>query len=813
MLLALLLPGLASAQAPVPAEGVVTRVQVEGTRRVDEAVVLAAIGLRAGERLTPEKVRRDLVAVYGTGFFQDVRFELVPEGAGYALIVMVQEKPAIREVQLEGNRKVDEDDIREVLDVRGFSVLNQAALNDSIEAVRDLYVEKGYYLVDIDARIVPITDDTVDVVFDITEGRKVLVQSIEFTGNEHIPDGRIRRYMQIKEAGILPWLTNAGTFRRDLLEADTQTVRAVYLEEGYVDVQVSPPEVYLSPDKRFIYITYHIEEGPQYDIGEIEVDGDFMPEEGLTPEAVQEIIAGTPVHRIQEDQWRTAEQRRPFLSIGDPFEPRAPALDPGEVFRYSEVAQVTANIESLYQDQGYAFVNVVPYPQPNPETRTVDLLFQIQRGEKVRVGRINITGNDPTFDKVVRREVLINEGEIYRGSLIRASRVRLERLGFFESVNVSTPRGEGPDVLDLNIQVTEQPTGSFSLGAGYSNLESFVLTANVSKNNFLGLGFNMAAAINWSGLRRQGNLSFFDPYFLDSRWNFSLSLFSINQSFQLDEFQRGGSIGFGRYLDARNDVELRLTYTLEDVGLTSIDPFRRRMVGGELYRNGLTSSLGVNFQVDKRNNRIFPTSGWLASVSTSLAGGLRISDDELLSLLGGEFNFMEHRFNLRWYQPLINQTDRLVFRLNTTMGLIHSTDGTVVPFIHRYRAGGINSVRGYNWFSLGPFERVPASEDPVRADDKVIVGGTKTWINNFELEAPIIRQAGIKAVIFFDAGNAFGDPWGDGPFDPLELRTAYGAGIRWMSPIGPLRFEYGIPIKPREDERPSVFDFSIGSFF
>ena len=173
---------------------------------------------------------------------------------------------------------------------------------------------------------------------------------------------------------------------------------------------------------------------------------------------------------------------------------------------------------------------------------------------------------------------------------------------------------------------------------------------------------------------------------------------------------------------------------------------------------------------------------------------------------------MEHLFNIRWYQPVIG-TDQLVFRLNSSVGLVHSTDGTIVPYIHRYRAGGINSVRGYNWYSLGPFVRAPDSEDPVRADDKVIVGGTQTWINNFELEAPLVRTAGIKAVVFFDAGNAFGDPWGEGAIGVPGLRLAYGAGLRWMSPIGPLRFEYGIPINPRDDERRSVFDFSIGSFF
>lgn len=801
---------VARAAPPVAADGEVVRVVVEGTRRIDEAAVLAAIGLRRGEQINPQKVRRDLKAVYDTGWFRDVRIDLVADDEGVIVRFLVVEKPAIREVKLEGNKKLDEDDIREVLDVRSFSVLNQATVTGNILAIRDLYIEKGYYLAEVTSRTEEVGDDQVDVVFEITENRKVVVQRIDFSGNDHIADRRIKRFLQIKEGGIAPWLTSQGTFDRALLEADQEVVRYVFLEEGFVDVKVEPPKVYLSPDKRFIFISYDIVEGEQYDIGELEVVGDFVEEEGLTLDAALQVVDGRQVADIQEEQWRAAEEKgKRALAI----ETKGPRLVQGERFKMSTVQLVAQNIASLYEDQGYAFVNVVPIPNPHPDTQEVDITYQIERGEKVRIGRINITGNDPTFDKIVRREVLINEGEIYRGSLIKASRSRLERLGFFDEVNISTPRGDGPDVLDLNIQVSEQPTGSFSLGMGYSNLESFVLTANVSKNNFLGLGYTMSAAINVSGLRRDGNLSFFDPHFLDSRWSFLINLYSRSRSFQLDEYQRGATFGVGRYLDLRDDIQLRFDYSISDVGLNNVTPFQEHALGGDLYRNGLTSTAGVDLSVDKRNNRIFPTQGWYWSMNSSLSGGFRINDREVLSLLGGEFNFWENQMNFRFYQPMVKESDILVFRFNTSLGRIQSTDGRVIPLIHRYRAGGINSVRGYNWFSLGPTIRSLTTDDPVRADDRLVVGGTETWVNNLEIESPIIRAAQIKAVVFFDAGNAFGDPFGNGHLNPFGLRTAYGAGIRWQSPIGPLRFEYGIPIRPLEGERKGVFDFSIGSFF
>jgi len=817
---ALLFSWVAHAGAPVEATGKVGRVTVEGTRRIEEAAVLSNIGLRRGDSLSPEKVRRDLKSVWGTGFFKDVVVEKTTNDDGSVdLLFIVHEKPAIREIRIEGNKKIDEDDIREVMDLRAFSVLNDARVSDNTAAIRDLYIEKGYYLADVDVEKIEVADDQVDLRFKIVENRKVLVQRIEFHGNDNLPESKVKRFLQVKEGGFLPWLTNTGTFRREQLEADQQVVNAVYLEEGYVDVKVDPPKVYLSPDKRFIFISYNIVEGDRYDFGEIDVSGEFLPEEGLTKAAALDIALGRPVHEVQEDTWREYTGRKEFLPSLN-FDPSGPEIETGEPFKYSLIHTVGENIASLYRDQGYAFVNVVPLSEPNPETKTVDITYDISMGEKIRIGRINVSGNDPTFDKIVRREIQINEGDLYRGSLLNASRARLSRLGFFDEVNISTPRGDGPDVLDLNFQVSEQPTGSFSLGMGYSNLESFVFNANISKNNFLGLGWGMSLAVNYSRLRQQFNLSFVDPYFLDSRWSFQINGYSIDRRFGqfqisngLNEFQRGGSVAVGRYLDKRDDVQLRMEYTIEDVGLTNIDPFRKRLLGGDLYRNGITSTLGLSLNLDKRNNRIFATKGVFMSLSSSLAGGFRISDKKVLNLLGGQFNFIENRFNIRYYQPLIKNSDRLVFRLNSTMGQIISTDGRVIPFIHRYRAGGINSVRGFNWFSLGPSIRAVSSDDPNRADDRIIIGGIQTWVNNIELEAPVIQQAGVSAVVFFDAGNTFGDPWNQGGLSPFGLRTAIGAGVRWRSPIGPLRFEYGIPLKPFPEERKSVFDFSIGSFF
>lgn len=813
--MALCLPVVGVATPIGTPSGIVSEIEVVGTQRIDPTAVRAEVTFGPGDELTAARVRQLVKAVYATGFFEDVRIEVAPAESGVKLIIKVDEKPAVILVKLAGNKKLSEEDIREVLDIREFSVLNEAEVKRNIDRVRELYVEKGYYLADVTVDRVPVAEDQIELVFNIVENQKVVVQSVDFNGSDAVPPSKFKRFLEVKPGGALPWLSSGGTFRRDKLDRDREAIRYVLWEEGYLEAQVASPTVFLSPDKRYIYVSHQITEGMRYDFGYVALEGDFVEAEGLTEDAVRAIIEGTSAYSVQEDQWRVSVGKKPRNS-NSVFRAKGPRIERGQPFKASTMQQVAAGIESLYQDQGYAFVNVTPYPYPNPKTQKADVIFRIETGQKYRIGKINVKGNDPTFDKVVRRELQVNEGDVYRGGRLQVSRARVMRLGYFESVDITTPKGVGSDVLDVNIQVKERPTGSFSLGLGFSNLESFVLTGSISKNNFLGLGYIMSASINWSRIRQQFQLQFYDPYFLDSRWTMRVNAYNVNQSFiaGLDEYQRGGSIEVGRYVDLKDEMRVAASYTFEDVGLNSLDTYRQQLLGGDLYRNGLTSTVGVSFMMDKRNNRVRATKGTYLSVTANLSGGMRLSDEKVLNLFGGRFKFWELRGNFRMYQPLIwPDKDWLVFRLNSTLGAVRSTDGRVIPFIHRFRAGGINSVRGYQWFSLGPVIRGLGSDDPVAIDSSLAVGGTQTWINNIELESPVVRAAGISAVVFFDAGNAFGDPWGRGMINPLQLRFAVGAGVRWLSPIGPLRFEYGVPIKRLPGERPSVFDFSIGSFF
>ncbi len=831
-------PAVVSAQqlqaaSPAMVEGKVIDVQLKGLRNVEEAAVLAVMATRAGALANPRTIQRDIKAIYRSGFVDDVVVEVEPAEGGVLVTFLIDEKPAIRDVKLAGNKKLDEDALFEVIDITSFSVLNEADLKANIRRMRDKYLEKGFYLVEIEPVIREVDDDMVELTFDIVENRKVLVQKVEITGNENIPDRKIKKFLQTREAGMLPWLSNSGTFNEFAVQDDTQIVRQVLMEEGYYEAEAEPAQVYLSPDKRFIHVTINVTEGPRYKLGKLKIEGDFVPEEGLTREAAQQVIAGENARDLHA-RWKAARAEvgegvplpedweqpgREFLN----FDPGHPAMEVGDWFKLSTLQATMAEISDLYGDQGYAFANVVPDARPDPETGVMDITFRIQRGDKVKIGRIDISGNSPTYDKVIRREIPINEGDVYSGSAVRESKQRLDRLGYFEEVRITTPRADAPDELTMKVDVSEQPTGSFSVGAGFSNIENFMFTMNVSKNNFLGLGYVMSTAAQVSRQRQQWNLQLFDPYFLDTRWTLSLNGYSIDRQFIENEYQRGASISVGRYLDRRDDMRLTFDYTYENTGLRNLDSYKLRVLGGQLYRNGITSTGGLSFILDKRNNRIQPTRGVYTTASVALSGGFRSDEDTLTQVFGGDFNFVESKANVRLYQPLL-ESEMLIFQANMSLGHILSTDGSVLPFIHRYRAGGITSVRGYDWFTLGPQIRASGfkdsaqtifqgTEDPQGPDDRLIVGGTESWINNFEIVSPIIRQAGISTVVFFDAGNAFGDVWGNGHINPLELRTAYGAGVRWLSPMGPLRFEYGIPINPRPDERRGVFDFSIGNLF
>lgn len=755
-----LLGGLRPARAQEPDEAlerrsVVTEVSVEGNRRAEAEAVRGVLRSRAGAPLDERTVSEDLRRVYSLGYFDDIRVELRTVADGHRLVFVVQEKPAIREIRYEGLDELSEDDLKEVVNLRQFSVLDVAEVTRNQQKIKDLYTEKGYFLAEVGYRLQRFSAHEVDVVFLVNEHAKVRVQKISFLGNKAIKDDEIKENIATREQSFHSFLSQAGNFKQELFDQDLLRIQAFYMNRGYVNVKVAEPVVTLSPDKEHIYITISIQEGEQYKIGGIELSGDLMDNE--------------------------ADLRKMLT------------FESGEIFDRGKLFENMERLANWYKDKGYAHANVNPLTKTNDETRIIDLNLQVQKGSLVHFGRIRMVGNDKTRDKVLRRELRIYEGDLYSESAIQLSKRNVTRLGFFETVEITTQRGASDDLMDVQVEIKERQTGTFQVGAGLSSMESIIGTAQISQTNLLGRGQSLSLQATLSSIRQYFNLHFGEPRFLDTNWLFSFDIFHYEYDYgDIVQGSTGGSLTLGYQLT--DDLQVSFTYE------NALMNFERSGRPWE-SESGRTSSIKGMISYDTRNDRWLPSSGiWTYATQ-------EIADDWLLS----ENEFSRSVFSVRYYQRLLW---KLVAMARAEYGLVRPLGTRAIPEFERFCPGGIQSVRGFQLRSLCDYQWRSGSnaDDPLVA---VKVGGTEQVTLNFELTFPIFQQVGIQGVIFTDAG------WGyqtDTTIlaDPERLwnglKASWGFGFRWFSPIGPLRFEWGFPYNPEPGVTYSPFEFTIGNF-
>ncbi|MGC4114203.1 MAG: outer membrane protein assembly factor BamA [Myxococcales bacterium] len=657
--------------------------------------------------------------------------------------------------------------MKDIVDVKAFSILDMGAVRRNSKKIQDKYVEKGFFLADVTPVVDKLDNNEVAVFFDVNEHAKVEVKRITFVGNMKVKDEDLRGVMETSEGGFLSFFTSSGTFREEVFKRDLANIQGVYYDRGFIHVKVGQPSISLSGDKRLIYLTVPITEGEQYNIGKIDFSGDLVGK--------------------KEDLFRK-------VSVAS-----------GELFNRSKLQRDIMAIADVYYDAGYAYANITPQTTVDADKKIVDLTFDVQKGEQVYIERIEITGNHKTRDKVIRREMRVFEGELFSGTGLRNSRQRVTALGFFETVDIAQRRGSADNQIVVTVNVKEKPTGTFQVGLGFSSIESFLLTAQVSQNNLFGWGQTASLAAQISSLRSLVQLSFIDPYFFDTNWIFSFDYF--RQDLDYYGFIRrsnGGDITFGYHLTP--ELMLHLGYAIEQV---EVEPGRSSSLGGtdvllaNRFQNGLTSSLRLTLNWDQRDNRLFPTSGNYQSAS------LEYSPE----WLGASFQFLRVNANSRWYFPLFWG---IVFKAQGTLGYIYSLKGQL-PISELFFAGGINTLRGYSLRSVSPSTPVGAERSPDSPTTTFLVGGNKQLLFNFEIEFPIFEKVGIRGVVFYDAGNVWGvnENWfGGQPYvGPLNMLHSVGVGFRWFSPIGPLRFEWGIPLTKRPGDEDYLFEFTIGNFF
>ena len=778
-------------ETPAPTPSLrVTKLQFRGNRKVEDDAIKINLKTAPGVTLTQEMVRDDVRTIWKMGYFEDVQVEVSEGKAGTVVTFVLKEKPAINKIYVAGNDEVSLSKINEVLDIKKDQILDLAKLKKNVEKIKDLYVEKGFYMAEVNYEVKRDSASTVDVWFRVRENAKVEVRRVNFVGNHAITDAELREVISTREGSLLSILTSAGTYREDVFQRDLLLLQAHYWDHGYVQVKVANPLVELSPDKQSMYITISVDEGPQYRLGKVDVTGDL-----LAPKEV-------------------------FLA--------KVSVKTGEIFNRSKLSDDLQKLTDYYKDRGYAYVNATPTTPVTEKNRTVDVLFEIQKGPLVTFDRINIRGNSKTRDKVIRREIRIIEGETFNQTMIDVSKRRVTALGYFEKVDVSTKRGSSDDKMDVNFEVSERPTGTFQIGAGFSSVENFIAQAQISQNNLLGRGTLLTLQAQLSSLRQLFLLQYQDLYFLDTNWTFGFNLFRQDQFlYTFIRSSKGASLTWG-YLLAE-DLRLLLTYKLEQVGIGS-NSFGALFgspaiaapsaISGiaNLFRSGITSSLRATLSYDSRNDRMFPSRGWYNTLAAEVA------DPDITF---SQNTFTRYEGATRSFYPIWGP---FVLRLKGEVDVVASRDPRGVPIFERYFTGGIYSIRGFAPLSLGPVIRSLSSHAPDASLNTFLVGGNMQVIANAEIEFPIFEKVGIRGVVFTDAGNAFNledqyckiqpvgvvaskDPCVR-PWSGLSgYRASWGFGFRWFSPIGPLRFEWGIPFGALPGEQPIVFEFTIGNFF
>lgn len=760
-------------QTVANAQGTISKIVVTGNKRIEEDAVLVRLKSRVGGGFSPALVREDIQSIFATGFFYDVQVSRSGSGANTVLTYAVVEKPVVGEILFEGNDEIKTDELLEATGLKTFEILNQSKIREATEKIQKLYEDKGYFLAKIDPRVEDLNKgESVRVTFQVQENDKVKVKKITFLGNRQIKDGRLKAFMATSETGYFSFLSGSGGYKQDQFDKEMMNLRVIYFNEGFVQVKIDRPQVYITPDKKGIYITIRIDEGEQYSVGDIDFAGDILFPRSELNAAVQ--------------------------------------LKTDDIFSYETLHKDMSELQAKYGDLGYAFANVIPRTRINEKEKKVDVTYEFDKGNKVYIGAINVVGNSKTRDKVLRRELRIREGELYNETRKRKSIESIQRLGFFDEVNfkTSTPP-ENPDQLNIDIVVKERNTGSIQLGAGYGSATGFQLTGQINQTNFLGKGQKLGAGLNISSEGSYYNLNFTEPYFRDTEWSLGFDLYqSSSNRYEYYEYKTGGAIRLGHPLgeDLFGSLRYKLDKTTLKEAKETVNGIEQTITDPALFpldsASGLTSSLTGILEYDKRNDRFSPSKGVYLSTSLEYAG------------LGGDLKYTKGNGTVRYFQKLFWD---VVWRNNLAYSWISSHEDKAPPFNELFLLGGPYSLRGYRFFKVGKrvysakaFSEAPAGMSPEEKQEYALkpFGGTKQLLYQMEFEFPLIAEAGIKGVTFFDIGQAEDDITAD------RFYSDFGFGFRWFSPIGPLRFEWGFPLrKLYTSPDPVVFEFSIGSPF
>jgi outer membrane protein assembly complex, YaeT protein len=760
----LLLTGLYANAVMAMAPFVIKDIRIEGIQRTEAGTVFTNLPVKVGDSMTDDLASQAIKALYGTGFFKDVRIE----AEGDVLVVTVQERSSIAQIDFSGNKSFPTDKMKEGLKQIGIAdgqIFDKSQLDRAEQEIKRQYLSQGKYGASVKAVVSPLERNRVAVRFDIEEGAVSKIRSINIVGNQAFSMDDLRAEFLLTTPNWMSWWNKDDQYSKQKLNADLETLRSFYMNQGYLEFNIDSTQVSITPDKKDIYITVNITEGEKYSISEVKLAG-----ESIVPDSeLQALIA----------------------------------VKKGDTFSRSNITQSSKAISDRLSNEGYAFANVNPVPEVNKELHTAAFTFYIDPGKRVYVRRINIVGNTRTRDEVVRREVRQLESAWYDSTKINRSKERLVRTQYFSDVNVETPAVPGTaDQVDLNISVVEQSTGSVQFGAGLSSNEGVVFGVTVNQNNFLGTGNRVSAQLNTGKVNTTYALSYTDPYFTPDGVSRGFDVYrrdvnTGNQAGNVGTFQTssyGGGVRFGVPLNERDGINFGLAIDLTDITLYEESPVQYQNfcnATGQSWPQSCTSNsvmLSAGWSHDSRDSIMYTTKGVFQ----------RLSGEISMPVLDLRYYKIDYRHS--WY---IDVTKDFTLMLNGELGYADAYGNAKYPFFKNFFMGGVNTVRGYAIGSLGPRDET----------NNFSVGGTRSAMASTELFFPIpgIKDSKqFRLSTFVDSGYV----WGSNQTpDPNDLRYTAGVAVSWFSPFGPLKLIYAKPLNANPTDITESIQFQLGQQF
>jgi outer membrane protein insertion porin family len=741
---ALLLPALVSAQqAPAERPILVKDLVVQGHRRIQEAVILGRVGTRIGAQFSPTRLAEDIRAIFALGYFDDVQLKVEDFEGGVKVTFMVVERPFVRDIQFAGNKKADALALSEKIDLKLGAVYNPVEVTRAAEKIKEYYEEEGYFEVQVTPDAAKLPDGDVTVTFRIAEGRKITIEEILVEGAKGLTPKQIKEVMATQER---QYFILRGTVERQKLDDDRDRIVSLYNDHGYIQARVEAADAIVDREKARVTIKIRVVEGPQFRVGGVDITGNNV----------------VPVEEVR----------------------RRIKFKPGDVFSRTLVRDALLGIQALYGTIGRASAEIFPQTSQDNVNRRINITFEIIEGPEVFVERINITGNTRSEEKILRREVPMAEGDFFTTAKLERAKQRLTNLGYFDQVKTTTSPGATKDKIVVHIEVVEKPTGLFSIGGGYSSVDSFIATLDLSQRNFLGRGWEVFVRVRAGAETQQGTIGFTEPWLFDRPLSAGFDLFNnrrVYSDYTVNSL--GGDIRFGHPLGdySRWNVIYRLTQddisdVAENASTSLLEEEGKRV----------TSLIGGSLSRDTRDSAFEATRGTVMAAGLDFAG------------LGGDSKFVRATGNLAgFYTPWLNH----VLSGRAQGGYQVGWSIEPVPLFERFYMGGPNSLRGWEAREISPVDQSATR-----------VGGTIFLLGTIEYSVPLFF--GIRAAVFYDIGQVWGPDTSFGTtFDLADLRHDAGLSLRWASPFGPLRIDYGIKLDRRKNESFGEFHFAVGAPF